>query len=139
MKKIVIFLVILIITCTISISGCETKTANQTWGEKKIDLSLIEMANNTTSDYYAYKGTQYYYIEGYLLNKNPYDALEVKVKATFYDSQGNIFAVNDTPYMEPKNLPGNGNSYIYFEIADPEKKIKTYNVEILSAKALYGY
>lgn len=138
MKRSIIPLILLLITATVFTSGCVTKTANQTWGEQKINLSLIEVANNTTAEHYEWEGTQYFYIDGYLVNKNPYDALEVKLKATFYDAQGNVVAVNDTPYLEPKNIPANGNTYFYFEYPDQDKKIVNYQVEILSAKAQFG-
>lgn len=139
MNKSIIPLILLLITLTVFTSGCETKTANQTWGEKKINLTLIEVSDNTTTDHYEWEGTKYYYIDGYLLNKNPFDALDVQLKATFFDVEGNVFAVNETPYLEAKSIPENGNSYFYFEVADPDMKIVNYNVEVLSAKAQYGY
>jgi len=138
MNKSIIPLILLLITLTVFTSGCETKTANQTWGEKKINLTLIEVSDNTTADHHELEGTQYYYVEGYLINKNPYDALDVKVKTTFYDAQGNIFGVNDTPYLETNNLPSNGNTYFFLRIGDPENKIVNYNVEVTNAKAQYG-
>lgn len=139
MKKAIISLILLLITATIFTSGCETKTANQTWGEKKINMTLIELSDNITADHFDADGTSFFYVDGYLLNKNPYDALDLKLKATFYDSQGNVFAVNDTVYIEPKVIASNGASYFYFEIWDPEKKIVNYRVEVIDAQGQYGY
>lgn len=138
MNRALIPLILLLITATVFTSGCETKTANQTWGEKKINLTLLTEADNTTTQHEVWDGIKYYYIDGYLVNKNPYDALDVKLKATALDAAGNVVAVNDTPYLEPKTIPSNGVSNFYFEFVDPDEKIVSYRVEVLSAQAQYG-
>lgn len=139
MQKIVPILLILLIVCIISSSGClNTNKTNKTWGQKDISLDAIKVSNNITADYYeSDNGTIYYYIEGYLQNTNLIDALDVKLKVTFYDSKGNVVAINSTPYLYPKNIPAKGNSSFYVEFPDPDKKIFTYKVEILSARAEY--
>lgn len=138
MKRALIPLVLLLITATIFISGCETKTANQTWGEKKINLTLIEVSKNTTSGHEEYDGVKYFYVEGWLINKNPFDALEVKLKGTFFDNKGNIILVNDTPELETNNIVSNGKSYFLFEIEDPNNQIVNYTLEVIDAKSTYG-
>ena len=137
MKKALIPLILLIILATVFTSGCETKTANQTWGEKKINLTLIEVSKNTTAGHDEYDGVNYFYIEGWLLNKNPFDALDVKVKGTFFDDKGNIILVNDTPELETNNIASYGKSFFYFEIVDPQNKIVNYKVEVTDAKSAY--
>jgi len=139
MKKTIISLILLLVVATVSISGCETKTANKTWGEKKISLDLITISNNTTADHYDWEGITYYYIDGYLLNKNPFDALNVKLKATFYDSNGDIIATNETPYLEPKSIPLNGISNFHFEVQDKNKDIVRYKVELVDAQSEYSF
>ncbi len=46
------------------------------------------MSNNTTADnYHVIMEREYYYIDGYLVNNNSYDAFNVKVNATAYDAK----------------------------------------------------
>ena len=86
------------------ISGCTTKTAtNGTFGEKKLSLDAIKVSDNTTGNYSETNDTRYY-VTGYIINGNPIDALNVKLKVTTYDSQNNIVAVNDTPYFRIQRI-----------------------------------
>ena len=48
-----------------------------------------------------------------------------------------MFAVNDTPYIYPKNIPEKGSSYFFARFYDPDKQIKNFTVEILDAKGEY--
>ena len=130
------FLVILILLTIIAgISGCTTKTAtNGTWGEKKLSLDAITVSDNTTGNRSVTNDTRYY-VSGYIINGNQIDALNVKLKVTTFDAQNNTVAVNDTPYLDPKDIPANGNSYFYARFDDPDKKIVKFKVEILDAKS----
>ena len=105
-----IIVILLLLTAIVAISGCTTKTAtNGTFGEKVISKDSILISNNTTADYDIYEnynnGIEYYYIEGYLENNNPYDAFHVKLNATAYDANGNVFATNDSAYLNPTTIP----------------------------------
>ncbi|EKF86352.1 hypothetical protein A994_02668 [Methanobacterium formicicum DSM 3637] len=138
MKKISIIIVIFLICIYLtSISGCIDNTkANGTWGEKKLSMDAIKISNNTVGNR-SEKNDSIYYVYGYVINQNPIEALEPKITITTYYSNGAIFAVNDTPYMEPKNLPANDKSYFYARFEDPDKKIATFEVKVLSAKGEY--
>lgn len=138
MKKMsIISLLILLLILIISISGCiDTTKKNNTWGEKKISLDAIKVSNNTTGNR-SEQNDSIYYVYGYINNENPYEALNVKINVTTYYSNDTIFAVNNTPYVNPKSIPANGESYFYARFLDPEKKIARYDVQILDAKAEY--
>jgi len=130
-----IVMILILITVLVAISGCTTKTAtNGTFGEKKLSLDAITVSENTTGNR-SERNDTLYYVTGYIVNGNPIDALNVKLKVTTYDSQNNTVAVNDTPYLEPKDILSNGNSYFYARFDDPEKKIVKFKVEILDAKS----
>lgn len=134
MFKQLIILILLILTATIAISGCTTKTAtNGTFGQKTISLSSIYLANNTTTGNYTYDGTEYYYIEGYLINNNQYDAFNVKVNSNAYDKHGNIVATNNSPNLEPVSIPGNGISDFYVTFNDTNNSIVRYDINVASA------
>ena len=131
-------MILILLTSIIIISGCTTKTAaNGTFGEKKLSLDAITVSDNTTGNYSETNDTRYY-VTGYIINGNPIDALNVKLKVTTYDSQNNTVAVNDTPFLDLKNIPANGNSYFYARFSDPDKRIVKFKVEILDAKSDYG-
>jgi hypothetical protein len=137
MQKLLITILILLLLGIVSISGCIDNTkANSTWGEKKISLDAITISNNTTGNRSETNDSRYY-VYGYMDNDNPYEALNVKINVTTYTSNGTVFAVNDTPYLNPVNIPGNGQSYFYARFSDPDKKIVRYDVKILDAKAEY--
>lgn len=130
------FFVILIILGVVVVSGCTSKTApNGTFGEKTVSINNITIVNNVTADHYQHNGTSYYYIYGYLLNENPYDAFNLKMKATVYDANNNVVAVNDNVYLNPKVIPAGGESYFYFNFPDPDNKIVRYDLQLISAKA----
>ena len=134
MFKQLIIIILLILTATVAISGCTTKTAtNGTFGQKIISLNSISLSNNTTVGNYTYNGTKYYYIKGYLINNNQYDAFNVKVNSTAYDTQGDVVATNNSPYLEPVSIPGNGISTFYATFNDSNNSIVRYDVKIVSA------
>jgi len=134
-KKPIIIIIILFI---VTISGCTSKTTtNGTFGEKTLSLDAIKVSDNTTGNYSESNDTRYY-VSGYINNKNSIDALNVKLKVTTYDSQNNIVDVNDTPTLDPKNIPANGNSVFYARFSDPNKKIVRFSIEVVDAKSNYG-
>lgn len=130
------FLVILIILTIIAgISGCTTKTAtNGTFGEKKLSLDAITVSENTTGNRSETNDTRYY-VSGYLINGNENDALNVKIKVTTFDAQNNTVAINETPSLDPDDIPVNENSRFYARFSDPDKRIVNFKVEILDAKS----
>ena len=135
-NKLLVIIIFSLILVTVVNSGCiKDTTANSTWGEKKISLDALKIANNTTAGNYTYEGTTYYFLEGYIQNNNPFNALEVEMNSTFYAADGSVVATNNTVYLEPKNIPANGVSYFYVEIADPNKLIVNYKIVIINAKA----
>ncbi|MEN6551689.1 MAG: hypothetical protein ABFC34_02255 [Methanobacterium sp.] len=137
MKIVIHLTVLLLLISMISISGCINNTqTNSTWGEKKISLDTIKISDNTT-DYRSETNQSRYYVYGYIKNNNPIDAVNPKIKVTTYYSNGTVFAVNDTPYLEPENLPANGESYFYTRFYDPDSKITKFTVDIVDAKAEY--
>ena len=138
MKKIIaIITMLLVFICLTSISGCIDNTkANGTWGEKKLSMDAIKVSNNTVGNR-SENNDSVYYVYGYIINQNSFEALDPKITVTTFDSNGTIFAVNDTPYMEPKNLPANDKSYFYTRFEDPDKKIAKFEVKVLSAKGEY--
>ncbi len=130
METIILFLFIGIVLG----SGCiENTKANNTWGEKKISMDAIKIANNTTGNR-SETNESIYYVSGYVINDNPYEALELKLRVTTYTSNGSVFAVNNKPFIRPKIIPANGASYFYARFLDPDKNITKYEVKILSAK-----
>ena len=134
---IIILVVVLILVCIISISGCIQNTkANNTWGEKKISLDAIKVSNNTVGNR-SENNDSIYYVSGDILNQNPYEALDPKIHVTTYYANGTVFAVNDTPYLKPQNIPATGKSYFYARFEDPNKQIAKFEVKILSAKGQY--
>jgi hypothetical protein len=135
MFKQYLIVIFILLTIIAGISGCTTKTAtNGTWGEKKLSLDAIIVSDNTTGNRSITNNTRYY-VSGYLINGNPIDALNVKLKVTTYDSQNNTVSINDTPYLNPTDIPANGNSYFYARFSDPDKKIVNFKVEIVDAKS----
>ena len=137
MKKIIILLIILFTSGLVFTSGCiDTNQTNNTWGEKKISMNAIKVSNNTVGNR-SENNDSLYYVSGYILNQNPYEALDPNITITTYYSNGTVFAVNDTPYLDPKNLPANGKSRLYARFDDPDKKITKFDVKIVSAKGQY--
>lgn len=115
-------------------SGCIDNTkANSTWGEKKISLDDIKISNTTVGNR-SENNDSVYYVSGYILNQNSFEALDPKIKVTTYYANGTVFAVNEKPYLDPKNLPANDKSYFYARFEDPDKKIAKFEVKVLSAK-----
>ena len=134
MFKQLIIVILLILTATVAISGCTTKIApNGTFGQKIISLDSIYLSNNTTSGNYTYNGTEYYYIEGYLVNNNSYDVFHVTVNSIAYDADGNVIATNDSAYLSPVSIPGDGISQFYVDFNDSSQKIVRYQINIVNA------
>ncbi|MFU2191317.1 hypothetical protein [Methanobacterium sp. MZD130B] len=130
--------VVLIIGLILFISGCiNTNSTYETWGQKHVSIDLISFRNSTPGEHTFYKENLYYVIEGYLLNKNPHDALSVKINVTGYDSNGTIVVYNSTPEIYPKVIPGKGKSRFYARLLDPDKKVVRYDVKIFGAKSEY--
>jgi hypothetical protein len=133
MEAIILFLFIGIVLG----SGCiENTKANSTWGEKKISMDAIKVSQNTTGDRSETNESKYY-VYGYIENDNPFEAVNLKMKINTYYVNGTVFAVNTTPNISPKNIPGKGSSFFYSRFYDPDQKIHNFTVEILSAKAEY--
>jgi capsule polysaccharide export protein KpsE/RkpR len=134
MKRLVILMIFFLIINVIANAGCIDNTkANNTWGEKKISLEKIKVSDNTAGNR-SEQNDSIYYVSGYITNDNPFEALDFKLKVTTYYSNGTIFAVNETPYIDPKNIPGQGKSYFYARFSDPDKKITRFEVKIVGAK-----
>ncbi len=137
MKKtsvIITFFTLLILL--VSVCGCIDNTSSTTWGEKKISLEAMKISDNTTGNYSETNESRYY-VYGYIINDNPFEAINPKIKITTYHENGTVFAVNNTPYLDPKNIPGKGSSYFFARFHDPNKLIKNFTVEILDAKGEY--
>lgn len=135
-KNTVIIIFVLIATLVFS-SGCiENTKSNSTWGEKKISLNAIKVSDNTTGNRSETNESRYY-VYGYIDNNNPYEALNPKIRVTTFYSNGTVFAVNETPYLNPKNLPAKGSSYFYTRFYDPDNQIYNFTVEILYAESEY--
>lgn len=129
-------IILLLFAITISISGCTTKeAANGTFGERTVSISNITIVNNVTADHSEYNGTNYYYVTGYLKNKNKYDAFNLKMKSTVFDAEGNIVAVNDTVYVNPKVIPAEGESFFGFSFIDNNNQIVRYELQLISVDA----
>jgi hypothetical protein len=136
-KKLLGIMIISFILFAVACSGCiENTTANSTWGEKKLSMDAIKVSNSTVGNR-SENNDSVYYVSGYILNQNPYEALDPKIEVTTYYSNGTVFAVNNTLYLNPNNLPANGKSYFYAKFEDPDKKIATFEVKFLSAKGQY--
>ena len=132
--KIVIFISIV---CLVFSSGCiENTKANSTWGEKKLSLDTLKISNNTIGNR-SEQNESIYYVSGYISNQNSFEALDPKIRVTTYYANGTVFAVNDTPFLKPQNIPGTGKSYFYARFEDPNKQIAKFEVKILSAKGQY--
>lgn len=135
MTKKHLIIVLLLITVIISISGCTTKEAtNGTFGEKTISINNITIVDNVTARYSESNATMYY-VTGYLKNNNKYDAFNLKMKATVFDAEGNVVAVNDTVYLNPKVVPAQGESFFGFRFVDSDNRIVRYELELISADA----
>ena len=129
-----IIVIILLLTAIISISGCTTKTAaNGTFGEKFVSVDSIYPSNNSTTGNYTYNGTEYYYVEGYLVNNNSYEAFHVKVDSVAYDANGKVIATNDSAYLKSISIPGNGVSYFEVDFDDSNQKIVRYQINVVNA------
>lgn len=136
MREKPLIITLLLISFIVVISGCTTKEAtNGTFGEKTISLSNITIVNNVTAEHYKYEGVNYYYIYGSLKNNNKYDVFNLKMKATAFDADNNIVAVNDTFDLNPKVISAGSESKFYFEFEDPDNKIVRYEIQLISADA----
>lgn len=137
MQKTRIMIMTILLLGIISISGCiDTQKTNSTWGEKKLLTDLIKVSNGTVGNR-SEENESIYHVYGYIENDNPFEALDPKIKVYTYFSNGTEYAVNDTPYLEPKNIPATGKSYFYARFEDPNKQIATFEVKIISAKGQY--
>jgi hypothetical protein len=136
MYKKYFMVIIILLTVIIAVSGCTTKSAtNGTFGEKSVSINSMFISNNTTADTYndSDNGSEYYYIDGYLVNNNSNDAFNVKVNATAYDANGNVVATNDTAYLNPITIPAKGVSEFYMDFPDPNNNIVRYDVKVVYA------
>ena len=133
MKKLFAILFLLIIVT--GTSGCTVNPqANGTFGEKNpVSISDISILNDTGT-YDTFGGKGYYYIEGYLKNRQGEDAYNVTMQAKFYDKNDKLIATNESAYIDPKVVPGNGQSYYYIDAQDPEKKIVRYEIKITGVR-----
>lgn len=132
-KNLIIILLLFLIA---SISGCTTKNAtNGTFGQKNVSINNITIINNVTADHTEVDGVKYYYITGYLKNYNNNEVFNLKMKATAYDSEGNVVAVNDTVYLESRILPIGEEVYFGFNFQDNDNRIVRYELKIISADA----
>lgn len=137
MESIIKIVILISIMCLIFSSGCiENTKANSTWGEKKLSLDTLKISNNTVGNR-SEQNESIYYVSGYISNQNSFEALDSKIQVTTYYSNGTVFAVNDTPYLNPQNIPGTGKSYFYARFEDPNKQIANFKVKILSSKGQY--
>jgi len=136
-KKFVIIIIFSLLVLVLANSGCIDNTrANSTWGEKKISMDAIKVSQNTTGNR-SETNKPIYYVYGDIENDNPFEAVNLKMKITTYNVNGTVFAVNTTPTIDPKNIPGKGSSFFYAFFHDPDQKIHNFTVEILSAKGEY--
>ncbi|MGB9980271.1 hypothetical protein [Methanobacterium sp.] len=133
MKKLIAVLFLLIIM--IGISGCTINPqANGTFGEKRsVLVSDLEIINDTAS-HYQYEGGTWYAIGGTIQNNYGQDTSYVKMKATTYDKNGKIVAINDSVELDPKKIQGESQSKFYFDFYDPYTQIVSYKVQIIDAK-----
>lgn len=118
-------------------SGCiDTTKTNSTWGEKKISMDTLQVSSSTIGNR-SETNDSIYYVGGYITNKNSFEALDPKIEVITYYSNGTVFAVNNTPHLDPLNIPANGKSTFYARFEDPNKQIAKFEVRILSAKGQY--
>lgn len=137
MEKPVVIITILLLVMSICCSGCiENTQANNTWGEKKLSMDAIKLSNTTVGNR-SDNNDSIYYVKGDITNQNSFEAINTKIQVTTYYSNGTVFAVNDTPYLNPQNIPAQGSSYFYARFVDPDKQITKYDVKIISAKGEY--
>jgi len=136
MNKRTIVIIFLLTVGLIINTGCIENKVTNTWGEKNISIDALKVSD-TTKGVRNERNDSIYYVYGNITNQNPYDAFKVKINITVYYSNGTIFAVNQTPYLNPKSIPAKGNSYFYARFVDPTKQIARYEVKILDAKAEY--
>lgn len=137
MVKKPLIIVLLLIAVIISISGCTTtkNATNGTFGEKTISINNITIVDNVTTEHSEHNETNYYYITGYLENNNKYDVFNLKMKATTFDANGNMVAVNDTVYLNPKVIPASGESFFGFRFIDSDNRIVRYELQLINADA----
>ncbi len=136
MSKKSITAILLLLAITVSISGCTTKeAANGTFGEKPVSINNITIVDNVTAEHSEYNGTNYYYVTGYLKNNNIYDAFNLKMKATTFDAEGNVVAVNETVYLNPKVIPAEGEAFFGFKFIDNDNRIARYELQLISVDA----
>lgn len=134
MRLIKLILFIFLIIGLLSISGCiDSQKVNNTWGEKQISMDAIKVSNSTVGNR-SENNDSIYYVKGSITNQNSFEALDPKIEVITYYSNGTVFAVNDTPYLDPKNIPATGKSYFYAQFEDQNKQIAKFQVKILSAK-----
>ncbi|CEA12625.1 hypothetical protein [Methanobacterium formicicum] len=137
MEFIIKIVILISIVCLVFSSGCiENTNANSTWGEKKLSLDTLQISNSTVGNR-SELNDSIYYVSGSISNKNSFEALDPKIQVTTYYANGTVFAVNDTPYLKPQNIPATGKSYFYARFEDPNKQISRFEVKILSAKGQY--
>jgi hypothetical protein len=137
MESIIKIVILISIVCLVFSSGCiENTKANSTWGEKKLSLDTLKISNNTVGNR-SEQNESIYYVSGYISNQNSFEALDSKIQVTTYHANGTVFAVNNTPYLNPQNIPGTGKSYFYARFEDPNKQIAKFEVKIVSAKGQY--
>jgi hypothetical protein len=129
--------ILLLFAVIVSISGCTSKTApNGTFGEKTISLSNMAIVDNVTNGSYVYNGTDYYYIDGFVKNNNVYDAFNLQMKATIYDANNSVIAVNDTPYYYSSGpVPAGGETEFYFVLNDPNNQTDHYSLQLINVSA----
>lgn len=134
MEKITGLLLIFFVMGLVFTSGCiENTKASSTWGEKKISMDAIKVSQNTTGNRSETNESRYY-VYGYIENDNPFEAFNLKMKITTFYENGTVFAVNNTPIINPKTIPGKGSSFFYARFHDPHQNIHNFTVEISSAK-----
>lgn len=137
MESIIKLVILISIVCILFSSGCiENTKANSTWGEKKLSLDTLKISNSTIGNR-SEQNDSLYYVSGYISNKNSFEALEPEIQITTYYANDTVFAINDTPYMNPQNIPANGKTTFYALFEDPNKQISRFEVKILSAKGQY--
>lgn len=128
-------IIILLLAVIVSFSGCTNKQApNGTFGEKTVSIKNITILNSSTEDY-EYQNTQYYIIRGSVKNNNQYDAFNLKIKATVFDANGTIVAVNNTVYLDPKVISAGGEAFYAFQFNNTNNRIVRYELQLISVDA----
>lgn len=128
---------ILVMILIVAVSGCTAKNStNGTFGDKNISIDKI-VIKNSTADHYEYEGMNYYYVEGYILNNNDYDAFHVKLRVKALDENGTVIATNESVYFENEDssISARGTKYFYAEFEDPNNITFSYQIEIIDAKS----